>query len=166
MTLYCPRCKYEWTNRTLNPKACPRCKTYLDRPELEPIEYRHKCDRCEHEWTSNRKNPKTCPICKNRPGSTQLYYKAGELPMTREELVDSLKAKAPPPIRTEDEIDTIVLAMIEEQGGYIQTSDLYKLGRETKQLNRPDIFHSWQRLCQWKLLTRSAEGDTLEISSQ
>jgi len=27
----CPKCKYIWTPRVENPKACPFCKNYLDR---------------------------------------------------------------------------------------------------------------------------------------
>jgi predicted Zn-ribbon and HTH transcriptional regulator len=28
--MICPNCYYEWTPRTKNPKACPRCKSRLD----------------------------------------------------------------------------------------------------------------------------------------
>jgi len=29
---FCQHCKYKWTPRTPKPKACPKCKYYLQEP--------------------------------------------------------------------------------------------------------------------------------------
>lgn len=31
MTHKCKNCEYEWVSRVDNPRACPKCKVYLDK---------------------------------------------------------------------------------------------------------------------------------------
>jgi len=33
LSMKCPHCKYEWIPRVEKPKACPRCKQYLQKRE-------------------------------------------------------------------------------------------------------------------------------------
>jgi len=33
--MICPRCLYDWRERSLSPKECPRCKARLDKKSKE-----------------------------------------------------------------------------------------------------------------------------------
>ena len=59
----CQRCSYTWKSSLMQPKVCPKCKSY-DWQEKKQEEL--VCKRCGHRWVPNLDIVLRCPHCRSR----------------------------------------------------------------------------------------------------